>query len=200
LAHENLQKYLLELDKAAKDPTYAASVDGNSLSAEEASYLTVITEGITESFVCRMSNCHFFGRNDAHTWIKEIGRYHFKCPACGELYRPFTDYKSSVRFQYVIGLLDPESAETSYIPAKWPRSEEAGWLAKQVELHASQIESEADVINWHNKAKKKLSSLIAAQKIPKFFTQHQWRPNIEHRLSDKWSFKHIKDSYTSPKG
>jgi hypothetical protein len=186
------EEYLNELNKAAADPTYAATPHGHTLSSEEASYLTVIASGITESFVCRMPNCHFFGCNDPLTWIKEFEHYHFKCPACGEFYRPWADYKGSKGFQYVIGITDPENGQHRFIPAIWPSSEEAGWLAKMVELHASQIKTEQDLEAWNNKAKRDLAQLITQQALPVFFTKHPWRQEVEWRMSNKWDWEPIK--------
>jgi hypothetical protein len=184
------EEYFTELKKAADDPSYAASVDGHTLCAEEASYLTVIAAGITESFVCRMPDCWYFGMNDQ--WIKRKCSWHFKCPACGEQYRPAADYKGSSDFSLVIGLTDPETGQPSFIPATWPPSNEQGWVNKMVELHASQLKDEGDLVLWNSKAKKDLKQLINNQRIPSFFTQIPYDgTKIANRLSSQWAHEPI---------
>ena len=156
--------------------------------------MTVLTKtGCTESFVCRMPKCLFFGMHDPLTWIKCSGHYWFKCPGCGEQYHPHADYKSAVTFQYVLGIPDPMTGVVEYISAIWPPSEEAGWVAKQVELMASRIETPLDVENWNNKVKQDLHVLINNQRIPSHFQRHPWRTDIENRLSSMWDYQPIKD-------
>ena len=193
IAHQINQDYIESLQRAATDPTNAATPAGDALSAEEASYLTVFTKtGCTESFVCRMPECLFFGMNDSMTWVEKFGSYHFKCPGCGEQYHPWADYKSSVKYQYVLGIVDPITGTTEFIPAIWPPSEEAGWLAKQVELIASKIETPQDVEHWNNKVKQDLHVLIGNQRIPSHFANHPWRDGIQWRLSGAWDYQPIK--------
>ena len=109
---------------------------------------------------------------EGHQWLRHEDKYQFRCPACGELYRPWSGHKDAVNFQYVIGITSPEDGLHKFIPATWPPSEEAGWVSKQVELHASQIRTEDDVVAWNQRTKKNLMDLFAAQSIPMHFQQH----------------------------
>ncbi len=176
------QEYLKELDKAAADPSYAASARGHTLSNEESQFLTVIADGISESFVCRMPTCLYFGMNDQ--WVKHKTKWWFKCPRCGEQFHPSMDYKDSVKFNKVIGLFDPVTNETSFIPAVWAPSEAQGWLAKQVERNARLIRTEADVEAWHSRVRMELHTLISNQKLPTYFTNMGYDPSIENRFPE----------------
>ena len=40
------------------------------MSAEEASHFSRVMEGMYFSYLCRKSNCMFFGGNNVETWIK----------------------------------------------------------------------------------------------------------------------------------
>ena len=72
------------------------------LQAEDAAYLTNVMAGVEFSFVCRMPGCMFFGLNDGKTWVKEKQHYWFKCPRCGEQYRPSSGKKEAVKANYVL--------------------------------------------------------------------------------------------------
>ena len=56
-------EWLQDLERAAADPTYGASVDGRVLCARDVSFLTNIAEGIQLCFCCRNRNCLYFGMN-----------------------------------------------------------------------------------------------------------------------------------------
>ena len=62
-----------------------------------------------------------------------------------------------------------------------------------IELHASKLECEADLVAWNNKAKKDLQCLIQNQRIPQFFGQIPYRPDIEYRFpAAQWDLDAIK--------
>ena len=54
ITKRHTDEWLAEVARAAQDPMYAASANAHILCAEEASYLTVVANGITLSF-CRGS-------------------------------------------------------------------------------------------------------------------------------------------------
>ena len=122
LAHQLNQEYLKNLDAAAKDPANACSVDANTLTSTETSYLTRVQEGIDLMFICRMPKCMFFGLNT--DWVKHVSKEQFKCPCCGEQYRPSADYKNSVEAAYMLQIVDPITGDMARIPTTWPPSED----------------------------------------------------------------------------
>ena len=95
LCHDINQQWFNEVDKCAKDPSYACTVDSQTLSAQECSYLTNLGKGTSLSFLCRMPNCLYYSMN--HEWVESLGSYHFKCPRCGEQFRPWTEYKGAAK-------------------------------------------------------------------------------------------------------
>ena len=122
ISHELNQQYLSNLEKAANDPSSACTVDANTLTAQETQYLTAIQEGIHLMFMCRMPTCMFFGLNSA--WVKHIIKEHFKCPLCGEQYKPFAGYKNAVQTAFMLQIVNPTTGDIERIPVTWPPSEE----------------------------------------------------------------------------
>ena len=88
--------------------------------------------------------------------------------------------------------VDPITGKTMTMPTTWPGSEDVQWVNKMVELRARNIETPLDVEAWYSKSKLDLSSLLQQQSIPKGFVKLPWNSQEEHRLSDKWEWKHIK--------
>ena len=88
--------------------------------------------------------------------------------------------------------VDPITGKTMTMPTTWPGSEDVQWVNKMVELRARNIETPQDVEAWYSKSKLDLSSLLQQQSIPKGFVKLPWNSQEEHRLSDKWEWKHIK--------
>ena len=57
ISHKLNQEYLANLDKAANNEAWACSAEPSSLTAQEASCLTNIQQGIAFMFLCRMPEC-----------------------------------------------------------------------------------------------------------------------------------------------
>ena len=95
ICHDINQQWFKEVEKAANDPSYASTADAQTLTAQEASYLTNLSKGTSLSFLCRMPDCLFYGMN--HEWVESLNSYHFKCPRCGEQFRPWSDQKGAVQ-------------------------------------------------------------------------------------------------------
>ncbi|MFM7981269.1 MAG: hypothetical protein ACKPKO_18330, partial [Candidatus Fonsibacter sp.] len=59
-------KYIGSLESMANDPMNSPvqKARGLKFAAEEAAWLTRITEGFTVSFTCRNPNCRWYGMND----------------------------------------------------------------------------------------------------------------------------------------
>ena len=185
------KNYLRELELCVHDPTYTVTPAGHTLTGEEASYLTSIARGVTVSFMCRQKDCLFWGMNDADTWIKDSGRYHFKCPLCGTFFQPGVWSEKVVEANFMFGMTDPVTGEMSSFPCVWPVSEETDWIYKQAELEARQIKTRADVDAWHNKSKVDLSELLKKQRVPASFERLPYSCPDE-RVSAKWQYAHIK--------
>ena len=113
----------------------------------------------------------FFGMNDGKTWVKERGHYWFKCPRCGEQYRPGSGKKDAVAANFVLSITNPENGQLELIPTSWPPSEDDRWLHNAVEIQARQIQTQQDLDAWYNKSKLDLSELTNRQKISVHFQQ-----------------------------
>jgi hypothetical protein len=197
VAGEITANYMKELMKSAEDISYAAPVDAQTLTAEECSYLCVVGEGVTFSFVCRYPDCLFFGRNDKGTWPQEFGHYHFRCPRCGRDAAPCSTKKKQIdNLAFVLMLVDPVTQAPTHIPTVWPPSEEMGWLNNMIELEARQIETPQDVQDWFSKSKLNLHELIMQEQVPQSFERFAWGSgpwgNIEHMLT-KYEYEEIKE-------
>ncbi len=185
--------YKRELEKAAADISYATNVNARTLTDMEASYLTVVGEGVTMSFVCRFPDCLFFGRNDAMTWPQEFAHYWFRCPRCGRLHSPGSTKKGQIdKLAYVIMLVDPETQAVSHIPTVWPPSEEKQWLNNMIELQARDIQTPSDLDAWYNRSKLDLHLLIEREQTPKQFQRFEWDSGLEFMMS-KYNFAPIKE-------
>jgi hypothetical protein len=92
--------YMVELQRAADDPTYGGSVDGRVLCARDLSYFTSIAEGVELCFCCRNPNCLYFGLNSQ--WLQLGDRYSFRCPICIDEYKPDSTKRGQVPFAFVI--------------------------------------------------------------------------------------------------
>ncbi len=99
--------------------------------------------------------------------------------------------KDCLKFQYVVGVPNPETGVAEFIPAVRPPSAEAGWFAQQVGLITSSVQTPDDMAAWHSKVKKVLSVLISNEGIPVHFERHAWRQEVEWRMSNKWDWKPI---------
>jgi len=62
----------------------------------------MLQDGISLTFMCRMPNCMFYGLNDQ--WVPNRVKHQFKCPMCGEQYRPGSDEKGAVKAGFVLQL------------------------------------------------------------------------------------------------
>ncbi|WP_353239613.1 hypothetical protein [Limnohabitans sp.] len=189
---ENCRIYFEEIERAAMDPTYAASVSGMGLTATEASYLTVLAEGITLSYCCRDPNCLFYGLN--HEWCEHLRKYWFRCPACGKWFQPVAAGHGEVPFAFVLNIEDIETGERMNIPCIWPESEEVGWINRQAELKARQLEDEQGLAAFTDSTRADLSQLLRNVGVPGHFQKFDWDPKVEWRVdASVWRYQHLKE-------
>ena len=78
------EKYFATLKRCAESATETSG----DVIEEGLTYLTRICKGVTLSFLCTQKSCAFFGCNAS--WVKRKASYHFRCPACGVQYQPFS--------------------------------------------------------------------------------------------------------------
>ena len=102
------------------DPTIELSVDANTLTSTEASYLSSMQEGVDLMYLCRMPECLYFGLNSQ--WVKHVTKEQFKCPCCGEQYKPSSTYKGAVDAGFVLSIVHPNTGQQQLIPVTWPPS------------------------------------------------------------------------------
>ena len=151
--------------------------------AEEAAWLTRITEGFTLSFNCRNPNCRWYGMNDQ--WI--VGA-RFRCPKCADDYWPWKAAKKNARgntvyeylpFQKVIHITTLN--EQWVIPALWPGSQADTWLLQQAEIYAAQLKVEGDLHAYMEDTLQKIEDLCKKAGVPKGFKHYTWDPDVESR-------------------
>ena len=191
LCHQVNQEWIAEVEKCASDPSYGGSADAHTLTSREVSYLTTISKGNDLSFGCRMRGCRFYGLNDM--WVEHKYSYHFKCPKCGEDYKPASGYKDALPYAFVLTCIDPQTGLQQALPCTWPPSQDMQWLNKQIELHARQVKTPEDVESWNNGNKIALSKLLAERAIPDSFRRIPWDTSIENRFSSNWNYEVYKE-------
>ena len=106
-------------------------------------------------------------------------------------YQPGSTLKGQLPFQFVLSLPDIETGQHMNIPAVWPASEEASWLAKQVEKHAFRIRSQVDFEAYCNKAPVELSELLGRVAFPGHSQHFTFKPE-EHKYEIPSSFRTTK--------
>jgi hypothetical protein len=159
--------YFVELQRAADDPTYGGTIDGRVLCARDLSYFTSIAEGIELCFCCRNRDCLYFGLNSQ--WLQQGEKYNFRCPICIDEYKPDSTKKGQVPFAFVISMTDLETGKKVQIPAVWPSSQDMGWLNKQIEVQAVNVQTETDLEHYVNRGTYDLHALLAKEAVPKDF-------------------------------
>jgi len=196
----NCQRYLAMIGEAAEDPSMACPIDARTLTATESSYLTNIAAGWSFSFICRMPKCMFYGMNDAMTWVPEITQwglsdYHFRCPRCGEQYSPGTTKKGEVAASFCMSITDPTTGVVEHVPCAWPPSPNLEWINNQIEIHARDMKTEADLDGWLNRTKLDIKKLIQEQSVPGYFDKLPVGENCIWRCeeSGKWHLAPIKE-------
>ena len=179
-------KYIASLESMANDPmnSPAQKARGLKFVAEEAAWLTRVTEGFTVSFNCRNPNCRWYGMNDQ--WI--VGA-RFRCPKCADEYWPWKAAKKNARgntvyeylpFQKVIHVTTLN--EQWVIPALWPGSQADTWLLQQAEIYAAQLKVEGDLHAYMEDTLQKIEELCKKAGVPKGFKHYTWDPDVEARL------------------
>ena len=188
--HEINQEYLANLEFQANNPLHPMPVDARTLTAEEASYLTLLQEEMALMYVCRQPDCMFFGLNSS--WVKKRDSYQFKCPCCGIQFQPWSTLKNQVAAAFVLQIVDPVTGELCRIPTVWPPSEEMNWVNNQIELQARRIVTPADVDAWYRRSSLDLKRLIDEQKIPRGLVQMFPSSEIDHMFTSAWEWQEFK--------
>ena len=170
---------------------YAAKIDevcenigmpSAQIKIKEADFLTSVTTALQVSYLCRKTDCGFYGMNDQ--WIQHETRYHFRCPHCGMQYFPWRQAEKWYKFQKVISVSHPNSGERWIIPALWPDSAEDNFLQKMMVATASNLQTMADVddlIDGRIQAIETLLANVGQPAVFKRFTLSQDVKNlVEH--------------------
>jgi hypothetical protein len=161
------------IEAAMDDPTSGTQLDGRVYAQKELQYLTVVCEGVTQSFCCRRTECMFFGLN--HEWPKDPNSEHWACPRCGFEYKPFKTMASCEPFQFVLSMPNIDSGEQMYVPALWPDGCSEKWLRAQMEVYALQIDTPAKLEAYTlGEATTELQDLIKQISVPVHFKNEVW--------------------------
>jgi len=75
-------------------------------------YLSVL--GVAFFHLCRVKTCLFY-RPDSE-WVEAANGNHFRCPACGELYRPWAVGDNLVACHDVLVLQHPQTQQLLCVP------------------------------------------------------------------------------------
>ena len=183
-AHE---RYIKSLEAMAANPAYspAQKAHGLKFSAEEAAWLTRISEGCTVSFSCRNPDCRFYGMNDQ--WVHGE---RFRCPRCMEEYWPWKAVKKNARgnvvFEYLpfqkVVVIEAIDGNTWIWPAQWPGSQADSWLLEQSEIYAAGLQVEGELHRYMEDTMTSLMQLCERVGAPATFQHYDWDPDVEHRL------------------
>ena len=183
-AHE---RYIKSLEDMANNPAYspAQKAHGLKFSAEEAAWLTRISEGCTVSFSCRNPECRFYGMNDQ--WV--LGE-RYRCPRCMEEYWPWKGVKKNARgnvvFEYLpfqkVVVIEAIDGNTWIWPAQWPGSRADSWLLEQAEIYAANLQVEGDLRRYMEDTMTSLMQLCERVGATATFQHYDWDADAEHRL------------------
>ena len=149
--------------------------------ADNALNITDIAKGVSVSIMCRHTNCFFYGMIDQ--WIKHVYFEEFRCPQCGQVYRPWTSGKHLLPVQKVVSMIDPANGKAVCFPAKWanPRTDPSKF-ADKVELVASSIKIGEDLEGFMHASIARLRNLLEKVATPVKFTQLEWNSKMECML------------------
>ena len=161
--------WLENTQRQAEDPTFAPSVDGQVLTAQDCSYLTSMADGIELCFVCRNGDCSFFGMNS--TWMQFGQQYKFRCPCCFDPYSTTSTTKGQVEYSYVLSVTDFETGDKVLLPALWPESKDQKWLNGQIEAYSLRLMDEVGLAAYKNRGPAELHTLLAQEAIPTSFVK-----------------------------
>jgi len=95
-----------------------ASVSGWTLTAQEADYLTSISDNVALASVCRHLDCLYYGMN--HQWVNAKSNEIFKCPKCARVYQPWVASRGRVNAQKLLQIRDPASGILTRFACTWP--------------------------------------------------------------------------------
>jgi hypothetical protein len=178
-----------QVEECAKDPSYAAVTDARTMSAEEASYFTKVADGICFSYLCRKKKCMFFGGNNVETWVKKRKSYHFRCPMCGYMHRPWATEEDDIPAKRVLTIVDPLSGELMHIPTENPASEDDRFINQMIEVTARDIKSDGDLQKWFSKASSDVQEWLKKESICRSWEMFVYNPkqhtaHVDSRLWD----------------
>jgi len=156
---------------------------GLKFAAQESAWLTMLSEGVALSWVCRHPECRFFGMNDQ--WIDNGNQ--FRCPRCADEYWPWREFKKGTSIRYLpfqkVLYIAGMDGETWMVPAVWPGSQADSWLLQQAEIYAAQIKVEGDLQRYMEDTVTSIQALCSRTGRPQGFKHYAWNPESENKLS-----------------
>jgi hypothetical protein len=85
---EQMQLWVKEWEQKAENPEYITKLDCKlTTSTHLMDFVDQILPGMDEYYMCRQRHCSMVCQ--AINWVNNHPNYQFRCPACGEQYRPW---------------------------------------------------------------------------------------------------------------
>ena len=142
-----------------------------------------IAKSVSVSIMCRHTKCLFYGKKDQ--WIKHVSSEHYRCPQCGQLYKPLSSGPEMCPANTVISITDPTIGGTLCFPAKWADVKTDEWLAGMAEMEASKIQIMDNVDAFMRESVTSLHNFLEKVATPMHLVKMTWNSKIETMLHHK---------------
>ena len=112
LLAQALDTWVGTYDHRVLDPEWVPQLQGLFLPDDVAQYLSEITRGVDEFYICRHLDCGYVGRNT--DWACNGTQY--ACPECARQYRPWLDTAMRTLAQKILIVGKPKTAVPGLVP------------------------------------------------------------------------------------
>ena len=190
----------------SEDPTWVPTVTGLKITDPNKVYaldfLHSITDTVHRFYMCRHSTCRAFSLNTC--WAVNKYKTHFRCPRCGQQYRPWRQQPGYVPASHVwvVESKDKNIPDT-LIMSVWPNTADDNWVYQMMELQAGlteedNLKSESDLLT-------DIASLVAPASA-RFSFEHtplsaaaRWEIDEAKRCQphEEWDYSHLLDGFPS---
>ncbi|WP_353239663.1 hypothetical protein, partial [Limnohabitans sp.] len=153
-----------------------ASVSGWTLTAQEADYLTSISDNVALVFLCLHIDCLLL-RHEPSVGQGQINAI-FKCPKWARVYQPWVTSRGRVNAQKLLQIRDPTSGVFTRFACTWPGGSDDKWLLSQAEAHARNVNVPENAEAFLRKEACSLHDRLENQKIPDGLQTFKFNHNL----------------------